>query len=767
MKSLGVILALALAGLQLFAVTLVVFSSYFTSERALLEHARNQLADVGTNVIQHTKGFLSPARSAAELSTALAENQIVRREERALLEGLLFQQLRSAPQFAAVYYGDEQGNFVFVQRNGPDQYQTKVINVASEPRTVFIQRNENFVKKSERIDPTDTFDPRVRPWYMSARKELLSIWTDPYIFFTSRSPGITAATPVVGFDGVVQGAVGVDIEIKEISNFLAQLNIGKNGAAFVLNQNGDVIAHPNPNLLMTVGEGGTLTFPSIDQLNDPIARAAFGDRLTKDGVAVDREIRTDFVHDGVPYVSLLMPFGLGDIPWTIVVYAPEDDFIGTIKANRSQNTLIAIGVAAATGLLGLALANRIHAPVRAFAVRSALISQGEIESDAPMPSTYKELENANTALVNEISQRKQTETEFRLTFDMASRGMVYIDASTGRLLRVNARFAEILGYTQAELDGMAFQSLLNADEPDIMDEFGRNIAEHTAFSLEAQAQRKDGKPVWISFSGVFIPSGHAGTDYVVATIDDVTQARAYEETIEALNREVAHVSRQQVMGKLATGLAHELNQPLTAITQNTDAAQFLVANRKECGTEVSELLAEIEQQAHQAGDIIRALRGFVRKDGNRTTTFGIRELLEQARRLVLSEARQHSTEIVIRKSPEVRVNAVRVQVAQVVVNLLRNAIEAMAEGHSPQRRVTVLTREIDGRLQIDVEDTGPGVGEGTELFAQFETTKAGGMGLGLSISRSLIEANGGTIWYERSASGARFSFTLPLEGRKL
>ncbi|TCS67169.1 hypothetical protein EDD52_101262 [Primorskyibacter sedentarius] len=765
MKSLGVILALALAGIQLFAVTVVVFSSYFTSERTLLEFARNQLADVGTNVIEHTKGFLTPARNATELSTALAENQVVRREERAMLEGLLFQQLRSAPQFAAAYYGDEEGNFIFVKRDGPDRYQSKIINVASEPRTVFIQRDEKFKKLSERIDPNDTYDPRERPWFIAAKKELSSIWTDPYIFFTSRLPGITAATPVISFDGVVQGAVGVDIDIQEISNFLSQLRISDNGAAFVLNRNGDVIAHPNPNLLTTVGEGGTLKFPSITQLNDPIARAAFGDRLTEEGVAVDQEIRTDFEYAGVRYVSMLMPFGLGEIPWTIVVYAPENDFIGPIKANRWQNTLIAIGVAAVTGLVGLALANRIHAPVRAFAVRSALISQGEIDPDAPMPSTYKELENANTALVSEISQRKKTETEYQLTFDMASRGMVYIDVASGKLLRVNARFAEILGYDQGALVGTEFQSLLNPDEPDVLEEFGGSIAEHTAFGFEAEAVRKDGEPVWISFNGVIIQSGQEGEDYVVATIDDITKARAYEDTIESLNREIAHVSRRQVMGELATGLAHELNQPLTAITQNADAARIIVSNREDGNGEVSALLEEIEQQAHQAGDIIRALRGFIRKEDNRTTSFGIRNLLEQARRLVLSEARQQSTEIVIRKSPELMVKAVRVQVAQVVVNLLRNAIEAIAEEGSPTRRVVVTTHELGTQLQVDVEDTGPGVAEGMGLFTQFETTKADGMGLGLSISRSLIEANGGRIWFESTESGARFSFTLPLEGR--
>ena len=763
-RSLGVILALALAGLQLLAVTLVVFTSYFTSERTLLEHARSQLFDVGTNVIQHTKGFLTPARSAAELSTALAENQIVRREERELLEGLLFQQLRAAPQFAGAYYGDETGNFVYVKRDGVGAYLTKIIDVSQDPKTTLIKRDETFADKGRRLDPTDTYDPRSRPWYISARAEMGSIWTDPYIFFTSRSPGITAATPVVSFGGEIQGVIGVDIEINELSNFLAQLRIGRNGAAFILNRNGDVIAHPDPALLTQTGAGGALEFPSITQIDDPIARAAFGDRLTPEGITLDDAVQAEFQYGGTVYVSLIMPFGLGDIPWTIVVYAPEDDFIGTIRENRTQNTLIAIGVAIATGLLGLALANRIHAPVRAFAVRSALISQGEVDADEPMPGTYRELENANTALVNEISQRKKTETEYRLTFDMATRGMVYIDSATGRLLRVNARFAQILGYEPGQLDGRAFPALLHPDEAHLLQEFAARINEHAAFGFETRAIRKDGSPVWISFNGVHFRSDTAGTSYIVATIDDITQARASEEKIEALNREVAHFSRQQVMGELATGLAHELNQPLTAITQTADAAMYLMDNRPDRIEDVHGLLTEIDQQAHQAGDIVRALRGFIRKEGNIATSFGIRELLEQARRLVLSEARQHSVEVLIQPGAEVMVKAVRVQIAQVVVNLLRNAIEAIAEADPAERRVMVSALLQGDVLRVDVLDTGPGIAEGVELFTQFETTKTSGMGLGLSISRSLIESNGGRIWCDSTASGARFSFTVPLEG---
>ncbi|WP_425092196.1 cache domain-containing protein [Tropicimonas sp. S265A] len=764
MKSLGAILALALAGLQLLAVAVVVFSSYFTSERTLLEHARTQLVDVGTNVIQHTKWFMSPARSAAELSTALAKNQIVRREDRDHLEGLLFQQLRSAPQFAGAYYGDEDGNFVYVKRNGLKEYVTKIINVESVDRALFIQRDEAFSDVGRHIDPDDKYDPRARPWYIEAREQGDSIWTDPYIFFTSQSPGITAATPVVDFFGKVQGVVGVDIEIQELSNFLSQLRIGKNGAAFILNRNGDVIAHPNPELLTTVGEGGTLKFPSIEEIKDPIARAAFGDRLTRDGVTLESAIQSDFEHLGERFVSLIMPFGLDDIPWTIVLYAPESDFIGTIEANRTQNTLIAFAVAVMTALLGLALAKRIHAPVRAFAVRSALISQGEVDPEEPMPSTYRELENANTALVNEISQRKKTETEYRLTFEKASRGMVHIESATGRILRANASFAKLLGYTENQLSGVAFQSLLDPDEEDVLKEFGDSIAEHAAFGFEAKAIAKDGTPVWISFNGIYFQQAGADENYIVATIDDITQARASAEKIETLNREIAHFSRQEMMGELATGLAHELNQPLTAITQNADAAQYMIGHTPDRFEEVRGLLGEIDQQAHQAADIIRALRALVRKDENVPTEFGVRELLEQSRRLVLSEARQHSVQILIAKGPEFEARAVRVQVAQVVVNLLRNSVESIAE--TPRaRKVVTVSAHLDGDFaQVTVEDGGPGIDEGLDLFTPFETTKRDGMGLGLSISRTLVEANGGKIWHERLAGLTRFSFTIPAKG---
>ena len=307
--------------------------------------------------------------------------------------------------------------------------------------------------------------------------------------------------------------------------------------------------------------------------------------------------------------------------------------------------------------------------------------------------------------------------------------------------------------------------MLDADDDDVLDEFIARIAEHSAFGFEAKVSKKDKTPVWISFNGVFIrPSDRVDT-YIVATIDDITQARVFEERIETLNREIAHISRQEMMGELATGLAHELNQPLTAITQNVDAAQNILRIVPAKKTEVAALLVEIDQQAHQAASIIRALRALVRKDENRPSAFGVRELIEQARRLVRSEARQHSIDIVFLKDKEFQVRAVRVQIAQVVVNLLRNAIEAIVESDCEEPRISISAEHIGELIRVSVEDHGQGIAEDLQLFTTFETTKRDGMGLGLSISKTLIEANGGEIWHDRNAKGTRFSFTLPLKSK--
>ncbi len=712
-KSLGALLAVGLAGLQFLAVLAVVFSSYITSQHALLDQARDLLRDVGINTMEHSKGFLSPAQGAAELAARLAQNRVVASDDSERLEQLLFQQLQIAPQFAGVYYGSENGDFVMVMRSpgGPGAFRTKIIeHVAGQRRVRLIWRNDDFSVVVQREDPSDSFDPRLRPWYVKARAERVTIWTDPYIFFSSRQPGITLAAPVMDHDSGVRGVVGVDIEISMISEFLSRLNIGTNGKALIKTESAD----------------GQLRFADIREIDDPIARAAFGPMAERGAIPVSKETPSQFLFKGERYVSTIMPVISEKLPWSIAVYAPEDDFTGVVKQNRTMNIWLAALVAAVTALVGLALADYIHKPVRAFAVRTALISQGEIDPDAPLPKTYKELERANAALVQQIVARREAEREYGQTFNMASRGMAQIAPECDAFVRVNQRFSDIVGYDREELVGMRLVDLLHPDDRPGFAVLGGPESDDFVVNRDIRCIRKDGSVIWVTLNGITIRDRQGKALHAVLTMEDITQSRNREQEIDRLNKDLTHLARGNTMGQMASGLAHELNQPLTAIAQNADTALLVLSQMSEDDAELRDILVEIEQQSLRAGDIIRALRSFIRKDEGARTSFDFTELLGQTLHLVHAEATEAHVGIETDLAPDLPdVVANRVHIAQVLINLLRNAIEAMATQPEGPRRVTVSARQAEGMVLVGVEDTGPGIPPGLNLFTQFETTKPG------------------------------------------
>ncbi|MBW4710200.1 PAS domain S-box protein [Roseobacter sp. YSTF-M11] len=762
--SLGMVLALCLAGLQFVAVTFVVFSSFLTSEKVLLAHARDLLRDVGTNTIEHSKGFLKPARGAAELATRLAENEVIASDNFEQLEKLLFQQLQISPQFAGVFYGDETGNFVYVMRSdGPGPFRSKIVMWEDGQRTTdLIWRDDRYAIVEERADPTDTYDPRERLWYQTASEKLTSIWTDPYIFFTSQKPGITAASPVFDPFGGIRGVVGVDIGIDAISEFLSRLNVGDSGKALILNRNGDVIAHPNQELIRTQNTDGTFRFVNIAEIGDPVARAAFGHLDSTAEVSVEREVSSRFGLGDSTFVSTLMPVISEELPWTIAVYAPEADFTGEIKANRSQNVWIAASIALISGIFGLVLANYIHKPVRAFAVRSSLVSQGEVSASEPLPKTYRELERANETLVQAIAERKKSEAEFGRTFDLASRGMAQIQAKTGKLMRVNTKFADMLGYTNDEVLQLTAHDISHPDDPVAAFFFEDGGNTGSEYLHEKRLLRKDRSVIWVSENVIVIRDDAGNPLHAVVTVDDITERKASERKIQQLSWDLSHSARVNVMGQMATSLAHELNQPLLAITQNMDSALFNLQQSTCDIEELKTILQETDRQAHRAGDIIKALRGFVKKDGVEKAEFDFQELLEQTLQLVRSEAKEHGIHISTDAVDLDPVYGSRVQIAQVLVNLLRNAIEAIADSDVEERLVKLKAMNTDNGLMVDVLDTGPGFDPTSDLFEQFETTKEDGMGLGLSICRTIVESHGGKLWYQEDENGnSRFCFTLP------
>lgn len=276
-------------------------------------------------------------------------------------------------------------------------------------------------------------------------------------------------------------------------------------------------------------------------------------------------------------------------------------------------------------------------------------------------------------------------------------------------------------------------------------------------------KRRDGTTFPMHLSIGEMESG--GEPYFTGFVRDLTEHQQTQARLQELQSELVHVSRLTAMGEMASALAHELNQPLAAISNYMKGSRRLLAGSSDPNTpKVENALDRAAEQALRAGQIIRRLRDFVSRGESEKRVESLSKLIEEAGALGLAGAREQNVQLRFSLDPDADlVLADRVQIQQVLVNLFRNALEAMAQ--SPRRELVVAnTRVADDMIEVEVSDTGSGFRDDVipNLFQTFFTTKDTGMGVGLSISRSIIEAHGGRMWAESNAAGgATFRFTLP------
>ncbi|MFH0303193.1 sensor protein FixL [Bradyrhizobium sp. 31Argb] len=276
-------------------------------------------------------------------------------------------------------------------------------------------------------------------------------------------------------------------------------------------------------------------------------------------------------------------------------------------------------------------------------------------------------------------------------------------------------------------------------------------------------QRRDGTTFPMHLSIGEMQSG--GVPYFTGFVRDLTEHQQTQARLQELQSELVHVSRLSAMGEMASALAHELNQPLAAISNYMKGSRRLLAASDDPNrAKIESAMDRAAEQAIRAGQIIRRLRDFVARGESEKRVERLSKMVEEAGALGLAGAREQDVRIRFNLDPRYDLVLVdRVQVQQVLVNLFRNALEAMAQ--SERRELIASNRPVDeDMIEVSVFDTGHGFPEDVEknLFQTFFTTKETGMGVGLSISRSIIEAHGGRMWAESNqAGGATFRFTLP------
>ncbi|TAL03255.1 MAG: PAS domain-containing sensor histidine kinase [Rhodospirillaceae bacterium] len=343
-------------------------------------------------------------------------------------------------------------------------------------------------------------------------------------------------------------------------------------------------------------------------------------------------------------------------------------------------------------------------------------------------------------------------------------GIMVIDAG-GAVQVYNPACERLFGYAADEVIGHNVKMLMPAPYQEEHDGYlahyhSTREKKIIGIGREVLGRRKDGStfPMYLSVGeGVL-----NGRSIFVGIIHDITTQQAAERRMRELQAELLHVSRLSAMGQMAAMLAHELNQPLTAIANYMSAGQKIIEKGYEAGKErLREALSRAGDQALRAGLIIQRMRGFVSRNESEKNAEDIKAILHESIALALPEARNIHVDVHFQKKlPAVLVD--KIQIQQVLLNLLRNAAEAI-EGQ-PRQALTIDTTTKANMVQISIADTGPGLAPEVlaQLFQPFVTTKRNGMGMGLSVCRQIIEAHGGQLWTEANpGGGAIFLFTVP------
>lgn len=373
-----------------------------------------------------------------------------------------------------------------------------------------------------------------------------------------------------------------------------------------------------------------------------------------------------------------------------------------------------------------------------------------------------------------IQRLEENESKYRSLFENANEGVLVI---SDRIDECNDRASQLLGYSKEEIVG----STIGEFSPQVVVE-GSMSAEVAKNRLELafqgtpqyfiwQSLHKDGSIVDLD---VMLKAVRVGERrYVLATLLDITdrqraelELRKAEKNVSEAREHLAHMARLSTMGEMAAGIAHEINQPLAAISTYAQACKRMLQLPSIAAKDFAEPLERISTQAMRAGEVIRRLRGFVKKNDSGAELLQCNQLVREIVKLAEVDARKFDITVELNlqeRLPAVRVDPVQIQ--QVILNLIRNGLEAMEDTPRDLAKITLTTELIpSGHIAIRVSDRGHGLSDESlqRIFHPFYTTKAAGMGMGLSISQTIIQSHGGSLSaYNNPSRGATFVVVLP------
>ena len=364
---------------------------------------------------------------------------------------------------------------------------------------------------------------------------------------------------------------------------------------------------------------------------------------------------------------------------------------------------------------------------------------------------------------------RESEAKYRTLYESMMDGYV-LTGMDGRILKCNESYREMTGYAQDELLRLTHHDIT----PDKWQAVEKGIVEQQVLVrgysevYEKEYRKKDGTVFPVELRA-FLLKNEAGSNIGIwAIVRDITGRKAIESEALRLREELAHVTRVSTLGELTSSLAHEINQPLAAILSNAQAAQRFLSQDSPDMKEIAEILGDIIRDDNRAAEVIRKIRAMLKKEEIRYEALDLNDTVEEILNVIRNDTAIAS--VTIRKEFDHSLTPIwgdRIQLQQVILNLVMNAAEAMKDAGPDHRILTVKTSMKDERFaEVSIMDRGPGIDgqDARRLFEPFYTTKAGGMGMGLAISRHIVNSHKGEIRASNNPdAGATVSFTVPFQ----
>ena len=516
-------------------------SSFVTSQEVLQQHAQDIMTNIAALAMEQSQNHLARAYGATALTKRLLANNVVSSDRRQIgqLEQYFFDQLSIYPHFAGIYIGTPNGDFYDVRRSNvkvPEGFRTKIITHREGVRqTRLIWRDSAFKVMAEEIDADDAYDPRIRPWYKRAVKANRIVWTDPYIFFTSQKPGITIAGPCQDAGGQIKGIVGVDIEIDQLSTFIASLKIGKNGRAFMMNRNRDIVAFPDLSKLKYAGLDSSSHFrlAKIHELDDPLSHQAFQAadfQYDHEGlIKLSGPQFARFEYQGKVHHAMFTPFSSWEWPWIVGVHLPEDDYLGAIKANRRFNMLVTLVISILAAVLGLLLARGVSRPIAALERETRFIQNNNFDEHVDVRSAYKEIQATADSFARMKIAINKSRKKYQGIFENIQD--VYYEAGLdGTLLEISPSIERVSQYKRDEVLGQSLYTLYKdpTDRERMIEDLLANgkINDH-----EIIIKEKDGSLSVCSLNSVLVKDTDGQPLKIIGSLRNVTDRKNAEQEL--------------------------------------------------------------------------------------------------------------------------------------------------------------------------------------------------------------------------------------------